>query len=137
MSRSLLLTMFRAAVDAALPDRVLPPRLPPPPKGRTVVIGAGKAAGSMAKAAETHWPGGLEGLVVTRYGHGVRCREIEVVEASHPVPDEAGRRAAERILRPVPRLTAHAPRLCLISGGGSALPALSAPGLPRLDQQDG
>src|SRR5262249_57934302 len=90
MSRSLLLTMFRAAVDAALPERVLPPRLPQPPKGRTVVIGAGKAAGSMAKAAETHWPGGLEGLVVTRYGHGVRCREIEVVEASHPVPDEAG-----------------------------------------------
>jgi glycerate 2-kinase len=136
MCRSLLFALFRAAVDAALPERVLPPRLPQPPKGRTVVIGAGKAAGSMAKAAETHWPGGLEGLVVTRYGHGVRCREIEVVEASHPVPDEAGRRAAERILRLVQRLTANDLVLCLISGGGSALLTLPAPGLTLVDKQE-
>src|SRR5215813_1587340 len=135
MSRELLLAMFRAAVDAALPARVLPKHLPPPPKGRTIVIGAGKASGAMAKAVEEHWPGPLEGLVVTRYGHAVPCRRIEVVEASHPVPDEAGRRAAERILELVQGLNANDLVLCLISGGGSALLALPAPGITLADKQ--
>jgi hydroxypyruvate reductase len=127
--------MFRAAVDAALPARVLPRHLPPPPTGRTIVIGAGKAGGSMAKAVEDHWPGPLEGLVVTRYGHALPCRRIEVVEASHPVPDEAGRRAAERILGLVQNLTRDDLVLCLISGGGSALLALPAPGIAFAEKQ--
>jgi hydroxypyruvate reductase len=127
--------MFRAAVDAALPARVLPRHLPQPARGRTIVIGAGKAGGSMAKAVEDHWPGPLEGLVVTRYGHALPCRRIEVVEASHPVPDEAGRRAAERILRLVQSLTRDDLVLCLISGGGSALLALPAPGITFADKQ--
>ena len=135
MSRPLLLDMFRAAVDAALPARVLPQHLPPPPKGRTIVIGAGKAGGAMAKAVEENWPGPLEGLVVTRYGHGLPCRRIEVVEASHPVPDEAGRRAAERILGLVQGLGRDDLVLCLISGGGSALLALPAPGITLADKQ--
>ena len=127
--------MFRAAVDAALPARVLPRHLPQPPTGRTIVIGAGKAGGSMAKAVEDHWPGPLEGLVVTRYGHALPCRRIEVVEASHPVPDEAGRQAAERILRLVQSLTRDDLVLCLISGGGSALMALPALGIAFADKQ--
>src|ERR1700680_2903121 len=92
--RRLLLDMFRAAVNAAAPALCVPAHLPPPPKGRTIVVGAGKAAASMAAAVEAHWNGPLEGLVVTRYGHGVPCEHIEVVEASHPVPDEAGSQAA-------------------------------------------
>ena len=95
--RRLLLAMFQAAVNAAAPALCVPAHLPPRPKGRTVVVGAGKAAASMAAAVEAHWDGPIEGLVVTRYGHGVPCRHIEVVEAAHPVPDEAGSRAARRI----------------------------------------
>src|SRR5215510_15214171 len=106
MSRPLLFDMFRAAVDAALPQRVLPQHLPPPPKGRTVVVGAGKAGGAMAQAVDENWSAPLMGLVVTRYGHALPCRRIEVVEASHPVPDAAGQRAAERILGMVQGLTA-------------------------------
>jgi glycerate-2-kinase len=87
-----LKSLFQAALSAADPLQVVPPHLPAPPKGRTVVVGAGKAAAAMAKAVEEHWPGPLEGLVVTRYGHGLPCRRIEVVEAAHPVPDAAGRR---------------------------------------------
>jgi hydroxypyruvate reductase len=133
--RQLLLTMFEAAVGAASPDRCLPPHLPPRPAGRTIVVGAGKAAGAMAKAVEDHWQGPLEGLVVTRYGHGAPCRSIEVVEAGHPVPDAAGQEAAERILERVQGLTADDLVLCLISGGGSALLALPAPGVALADKQ--
>ncbi len=133
--RQLLLDMFAAAVEAASPERCAPPHLPAPPAGRTIVVGAGKAAGAMAKAVEDHWPGPLEGLVVTRYGHGVPCRRIEVVEAAHPVPDAAGQAAAERILAAVRGLTADDLVLCLISGGGSALLALPAPGLTLADKQ--
>ena len=135
MSRAILLDMFRAAVDAALPARVLPRHLPQPPKGRTIVIGAGKAGGAMAQAVEENWSAPLEGLVVTRYGHALSCRRIEVVEASHPVPDAAGRRAAERILRLVQGLTHEDLVLCLISGGGSALLALPAQGITLADKQ--
>jgi glycerate 2-kinase len=133
--RRLLLDMFQAAVNAAAPALCVPAHLPPRPKGRTVVVGAGKAAASMAAAVEAHWDGPIEGLVVTRYGHGVPCRHIEVVEASHPVPDEAGTKAARRILDKVSGLTADDLVLVLISGGGSALLALPADGISLADKQ--
>lgn len=133
--RALLRAMFDAAVAAALPDRSLPPHLPERPKGRTVVIGAGKASAAMARALEEHWSGPLSGLVVTRYGHGVPCRRIEIVEASHPVPDEKGRAAAARILDIVHRLSPDDLVIALISGGGSALLSLPAPGLALEDKQ--
>ncbi|MGF7159674.1 hydroxypyruvate reductase [Rhodoligotrophos appendicifer] len=133
--RALLLEMFGAAVKAADPLVVLPPHLPEPPPGRTVVVGAGKAAAAMAQAVEAHWAGPLEGLVITRYGHGLPTRQIEVVEASHPVPDLAGHRAAQRILALASELTENDLLLCLISGGGSALMALPAAGLSFEDKQ--
>ena len=133
--RRLLLDMFQAAVNAAAPALCVPAHLPPRPKGRTIVVGAGKAAASMAAAVEAHWRGPIEGLVVTRYGHGVPCRHIEVVEASHPVPDEAGSLAARRILDKVSGLTADDLVLVLISGGGSALLALPADGISLADKQ--
>jgi len=133
--RELLLRMARAAIDAAAPKRCVPGNLPAPPRGRTLVIGAGKAAAAMARAVEDHWPGPLSGLVVTRYGHGVDCQRIEVIEAAHPVPDRAGQVAAQRILDSVQGLTADDLVLCLISGGGSALLALPAPGLTLVDKQ--
>ncbi len=127
--------MLDAALAACDPTLCVPPHLPAPPKGRTVVVGAGKAAASMARAVEQHWPGPLGGLVVTRYGHGVACQRIEVVEASHPVPDVAGERAAGRILSSVQGLGPDDLVLCLISGGASALLALAAPGLTLADKQ--
>jgi glycerate 2-kinase len=127
--------MFDAAIAAALPDKTLPPYLPKPPKGRTLVIGCGKAAGSMAKAVEDNWPGALSGMVVTRYGYNVATKRIEVVEAAHPVPDEAGRKAAERMLKMVQGLSADDLVLFLVSGGGSALLSLPAPGLTLADKQ--
>jgi hydroxypyruvate reductase len=133
--RALLRQMFDAAVASALPDRCVPPHLPQPPRGRTIVIGAGKASAAMARAVEDHWTGEVEGLVVTRYGHRVPTRRIEIVEAAHPVPDVAGREAAERILAMVRGLTADDLVLCLISGGGSALLTLPAAGLTLHDKQ--
>jgi hydroxypyruvate reductase len=131
----LLKAMFRAAVDAAQPELCLPPHLPPRPKGRTIVVGAGKASGAMAKAVEDAWSGPLEGLVVTRYGHRLPTTRIEVVEAAHPVPDAAGREAAGRILHIVQGLSEDDLVLCLISGGGSALLALPAEGVSLEDKQ--
>jgi hydroxypyruvate reductase len=133
--RALLRAMFDAAVDAAAPRLCVPRNLPPRPKGRTVVVGAGKAAAAMARAVEEHWDAPLSGLVVTRYGHGVACDRIEVVEAAHPVPDAAGQMAAARILSLVRGLSADDLVLCLISGGASALLALPAPGLTLEDKQ--
>ena len=133
--RSLLRAMFDAAVGAADPERCVTAHLPPEPDGRMVVVGAGKAAASMARAVERQWRGALSGLVVTRYGHGVPCRRIEVVEAAHPVPDAAGLAAAARILEMVSGLTAGDLVLCLLSGGGSALLSLPAPGLKLADKQ--
>ncbi len=133
--RSFLGGLFAAAVAAADPARCLPRHLPNPPRGRTVVVGAGKAAAAMAKAVEERWPGELSGLVVTRYGHGVPCRRIEVIEAAHPVPDDAGLAAAERILQAVQGLTSDDLVLALISGGGSALLAAPAEGLTLADKQ--
>ncbi|HEY7757967.1 MAG TPA: glycerate kinase [Burkholderiales bacterium] len=133
--RRLLRAMFDAAIARAMPDQCLPPFLPQPPKGRTIVVGAGKAAATMARTVEEHWPDELSGLVVTRYGHHTPCKRIEVVEAAHPVPDLAGREAAERILRMVQGRAEDDLVLCLISGGGSALLALPAPGLTLQDKQ--
>ncbi|QBE63207.1 glycerate kinase type-2 family protein [Pseudoduganella lutea] len=133
--RALLRAMFDAAVAAAQPALCLPPHLPPPPRGRTLVIGAGKASAEMARVLERHWQGELTGLVVTRYGYAVPCERIEIVEAAHPVPDEAGLAAAQRMLDFVADLTADDLVICLISGGGSALLPLPAEGLTLADKQ--
>ncbi|HJV71676.1 glycerate kinase [Ideonella sp.] len=133
--RQLLRAMFDAAIAAAQPALCVPRHLPAPPKGRLVVIGAGKASAAMAQAVEAHWPGPLSGLVVTRYGHAVPCRHIEIVEAAHPVPDAAGEAAARRLLGVVEGLTADDLVLCLISGGGSSLLPLAWPGLTLADKQ--
>jgi glycerate 2-kinase len=133
--RRLLRHMFDAAVAAASPALRIPACLPPPPKGRTIVIGAGKASAAMAKAVEDAWPGLLSGLVVTRDGHAVACDRIEIVEASHPVPDERGHRAARRVLEMLQGLGPDDLVLALISGGGSALLSLPAPGLTFADKQ--
>ncbi|MCU4160208.1 glycerate kinase [Acidiphilium sp. AL] len=133
--RDLLRSMFDAAVAAALPARVVAPHLPAPAKGRTVVIGAGKASAAMARAVEDAWQGDLEGIVVTRYGHAVPCRRIEIVEAAHPVPDAAAERAAARMLDMVRPLGPDDLVIALISGGGSSLLSLPAPGLTLADKQ--
>ena len=133
--RVFLQKLFEAAVAAAQPALCLPPHLPPKPKGRTVVVGAGKASAEMARVVEANWDGPLSGLVVTRYGHSVPCQKIEIVEAAHQVPDPAGVNAARRILRNVRGLTADDVVICLISGGGSALLSLPAAGLTRNDKQ--
>jgi glycerate 2-kinase len=131
----LLRSMFDAAVGAASPKLRIPAYLPSLPKGKTIVIGAGKASAAMAKAVEDAWPGPLSGLVVTRYAHAVPCERIEIVEASHPVPDESGHRAARRMLEMVKGLGPDDLVLALISGGGSALLSLPAPGLSFQDKQ--
>lgn len=127
--------MFAAAIVSAQPARCVPPYLPVPPKGRLIVVGAGKASAAMARAVEDHWPGPLEGLVVTRHGYGVSCDRIEIVEAAHPVPDAAGGAAARRIHDLVSALTPDDLVLCLLSGGGSALLAAPAAGLTLADKQ--
>lgn len=132
--RRVLHDMFEAAVAAASPSRCLPRLLPKPPKGRTVVVGAGKAAAAMASTVEQHWHGALEGLVVTRYGHGAFCERIEVIEAAHPVPDASGLEAARRILGKVRGLQSDDLVLCLMSGGASSLLAHPA-GDIRLDDK--
>ncbi|RYF26998.1 MAG: glycerate kinase [Comamonadaceae bacterium] len=140
--RDFLLALFKEAVHSAQPLHTLGAHLPPPPRGRTVVIGAGKAGGAMAQAVEALWPADapLTGLVVTRYGHvpprpAGTPQRIEVVEASHPVPDDAGLAAAQRILALVQGLGPDDLVLCLISGGGSALLTLPAEGLTLADKQ--
>jgi len=127
--------LFDAAVAAADPAVSMPAALPEPPRGRTIVVGAGKASGAMAAALERHWAHPLEGVVVTRYGHTAPTSRIEVLEAAHPVPDEAGRRAAQRIATLTTGLTADDLVICLISGGGSALLALPVDGVALADLQ--
>lgn len=127
--------IFNAAVEAVQPTCCCPPYLPSPPVGRTVVVGAGKAAASMARAVESHWPDPISGLVVTRYGHNVPCQRIETVEAAHPVPDRLSTQAARRMLETVSRLERTDLVLALISGGGSALLSLPAPGVTLSDKQ--
>ena len=133
--RDLLQALFAAAVNAAQPEHCIPRFLPAPPKGRTLVIGAGKASAAMARVLEQHWPGELSGLVVTRYGYAVPCERIEIVEAAHPVPDAAGREAAGRMLARVQGLSPDDLVICLISGGGSALLPLPGEGVSLEDKQ--
>ncbi len=130
--RDLLEQSFRAAVAAADPLHVLPPHLPRPPRGRTFVAAAGKAAASMALAVEQHWPKGapLEGIAITRYAHGLPTKRIRVLEAGHPVPDAAGEAGARELLERVRALGPDDLLLCLVSGGGSSLLSLPAPGVP-------
>jgi glycerate 2-kinase len=137
-ARALLRDLFDAALAAARPATCLAPYIDKlqPPKGRTVVIGAGKASAAMARAVEERWHHPIEGLVVTRYGYGEACRRIEIVEAAHPVPDEKGRAAAGRLLEKVNGLSPDDLVLCLISGGASALITLPAPGLTFPDLQE-
>ncbi len=124
--RELLLGSFHAAVAAADPLHIVPQHLPKPPTGRTLVIGAGKAAASMALAVEQHWPADapLDGIVITRYAHGLLTNRVTVVEAGHPVPDESGEMAAKRIFDGVKRLSKDDLLLALVSGGGSSLLSL-------------
>jgi hydroxypyruvate reductase len=133
--RDLLYGSFQAALAAADPLRIVPPHLPAPPTGRTVVVGAGKAAASMALAVERHWSAAnaLEGIVITRYGHGLPLTRIRVVEAGHPVPDEKGEGAAREILSLAGALGKDDLLLVLVSGGGSSLMALPVEGVAMAD----
>ena len=133
--KALLRRMFDAAIDAAQPARCVPPHLPAKPRGRLLVVGAGKASAAMAKAVEDHWVGDLSGLVVTRYGHAVACKHVEIVEAAHPVPDAASVTVAQRMLSLVGGLGPDDVVLCLVSGGGSSLLALPIEGLTLADKQ--
>ena len=131
--------MFDAAIASAQPALCIPPHLPQRPRGRLIVIGAGKASAAMARAVEDSWPWAnseLSGLVVTRYGYGVACAHIEIAEASHPVPDAAGLAAAQRMVALVQGLSADDLVLCLISGGGSSLLPLPIQGLTLQHKQD-
>ncbi len=137
--QALLRRLFDTAVASAQPALCIPPHMPSPDDlgtGRLIVIGAGKASAAMARAVENQWHGPLSGLVVTRYGYAVPCQRIEIVEAAHPVPDAAGLAAAERMLRLVQGLKPQDMVLCLISGGGSSLLPLPAPGLTLDHKQD-
>lgn len=135
MDRKLLEDLYRSAVAAADPSRAIAANLPSKPKGRTVVVGAGKASAQMARAFEVAWGEPVEGLVVTRYGHAVPTAHIEIVEASHPVPDEAGYLAARRMMAKVHGLSHDDLVVALISGGGSALLPAPGPGLTFEDEQ--
>ena len=130
-ARELLQGSFAAALAAADPLRIVPGYLPAPPKGRTLVVGAGKAAASMALAVEQNWPAAapLDGLVVTRYQHGLLTNRVTVIEAGHPVPDAAGEQATAEILKKVKALSAQDLLLVLVSGGGSSLLSLPATGI--------
>jgi glycerate 2-kinase len=138
--RAFLLDLFSGAVAAVAADKCLPPFLaelaPPRAGGRIIVIGAGKAAAAMARVVEQCWPGPLQGMVVTRYGHGAPCTRIEVIEAAHPVPDQAGEQAARRMLDMVRGLAADDLVICLLSGGGSSLLALPADGITLQQKQE-
>src|ERR1700751_482518 len=130
-----LRALFNAALAAADPYRAIERRIPAPVRGRTVLVGAGKASAAMARAFEAAWPGPLEGLVITRYGHAVPCGRIEIVEAGHPVPDAAGEGAARRILSLARGLGPDDQLVFLAAGGGSALLSVPAPSLTLDDKQ--
>ena len=133
--RDLLLGSFSAAVAAADPLQIVPGHLPQPPRGRTFVVGAGKAGGAMALAVERHWPADapLDGIVITRYGHALPTQRIRIVEAGHPVPDERGEAAARAILEAARALGPDDLLLALVSGGGSSLLALPVDGVSMAD----
>ena len=132
--RAFLKSLFDAAVEAALPQADIAKFLPPKPKGRTVVIGAGKGAAQLAQAVEAAWRGPLSGVVVTRYGYGAKCAQIEIIEASHPVPDAAGLVAAKRLLAAVSGLGPDDLVIALITGGGSALLPCPPKGVSLADE---
>lgn len=132
--KSFLTSLFEATVAAADPDGVIEANLPAKPKGRTIVIGAGKGSAQMARAFEKVWAGPIEGIVVTRYGFGVACERIEIIEASHPVPDEAGLIASQRLLKAVSGLSEDDLVIALISGGGSALLPSPPEGMTLADE---
>lgn len=131
----LLRDLFATAIAAAHPDQVLADHLPADRSGKVIVIGAGKAAAAMAAVIEREWQGEVSGLVVTRYEHGADCSKIEVVEAAHPVPDDAGERVARRVLELVSNLSEDDKVIFLLSGGGSSLLALPAEGISLADKQ--
>lgn len=132
---TVLRELFGAVIAHASPKNCLPPALPAVPKGRTIVIGAGKAAASMAAVVDALWSGPLSGLVVTAYGHSHPCQRISVLEAAHPVPDAASAAAAQQVLDMVRHVDAQDLVLCLLSGGGSSLLSLPAPGIGVTDKQ--
>ena len=133
--RELLQGAYQAALAAADPLKIVSTHLPPQPRGKTLVVGAGKAAASMALAVEQHWPANapLDGLVITRYQHGLLTNRITVIEAGHPVPDEAGERAAHEIAKRVKALTSNDRLLVLVSGGGSSLLTMPEDGISISD----
>ncbi|MFT3673879.1 glycerate kinase type-2 family protein [Aestuariivirga sp.] len=133
--KTFLRALFDSAVDAALPEKSVPRFLPEKPKGRTIVIGTGKASAAMAKVFEEQWQGPLEGLIVTRYGHAVPTKHIRIVEAAHPVPDAAGEKGAAEMLQLVQGLTKDDLVVALMSGGGSALLSLAAEGVSAEDKR--
>lgn len=133
--QEILRALFETALAAAVPEGKFDGRLPEPPKGRTIVIGAGKASARMARAFEDAWQKPCEGLIVTRYGHGCETRQIEIVEASHPVPDAAGLKAAQRILELARSAGPDDLVICLMSGGASSLLTLPAEGMTLEDKQ--
>ena len=133
--REVLSKLFKAAVDAADPRITLPPNLPNPPKGKTVVIGCGKGVAQMASALEQSWEGELSGVVVTRYGFAEKCKKIKVLEAAHPVPDDSGLIATSSIFEAIYGLTADDLVIALICGGGSALLPSPPPGFSLADEQ--
>ena len=132
--RSFLTSLFKAAVAAADPELTIRRHLPAQPKGRVVVIGAGKGSAQMAAAFEKAWDGPIEGVVVTRYGYGAKCERLEMLEASHPVPDQAGLEASRRLLTAVSGLSEDDLVVALISGGGSALLPSPPSGLTLADE---
>ena len=119
--RDILTALFDAAVAAADPEAALAPALPDPPKGRTVVIGAGKGAAQLGRAFEKLWPGAFDGVIVTRYGYAAPCERLKVMEAAHPVPDAAGLAGAEALMSAVSGLGEDDLVIALVTGGGSAL----------------
>ena len=134
--REILVELFNAAIRAADPNEIIAKHLPEKPKGRTIVIGAGKGAAQLGQAFEKLWNGPFEGLIVTRYGYSAPCEKIEVVEAAHPVPDEAGLEAAQRLMELVTNLTEDDLVIALITGGGSALLPMPPAGLTLKDEQE-
>ena len=134
-TKKILINSFKAGLDAVRPENIIKNKLPSPPKGRTYVIGAGKAAASMAKAIELNWPRNLplNGSVITRYKHSLKTKKIKIYESGHPMPDTAGMKAANNFINNMQKLNNNDLLLCLISGGGSSLMAVPQDGLNMKD----
>lgn len=137
-AKKILINSFKAGLEAVKPENIIKNKLPSPPKGRTYVIGAGKAAASMAKAIELNWPRNLplNGSVITRYKHSLKTKKIKIYESGHPMPDTAGMKAANNFIRNIQKLNNNDLLLCLISGGGSSLMTVPQDGLNMKDLRD-